>query len=175
MSRTLCVLLSGVMLFALHGCDNQPEEREPGKRGPGVMLDTDAYVWQVACPVLAGLVSSGKLVPNEKGQVAKNHLADAIQTIGSSAEFANFQALGVAAYAEADLHQNERLAGLSDVAKTFAEPNYMNIFTMQPADKCLENSENIQDGLTKKWFFSLQCQSTELSARLLYHNARHAV
>jgi hypothetical protein len=147
-AHLLLRLLSGVVVLVLQGCE--PDRVVPDTVSDrGVMLNTDA-VWHIACPVMAGLYTSGRLIPNWEGQVSAKEVRDGLQEIGCSAQIATFQAQGIASYAETDVHQNHRLSTPKDLVKNlFVNTRFANLFTMQPADSCFSNPENIENGVTK--------------------------
>jgi hypothetical protein len=112
---------------------------------PDRMLDTDPnIVWHITCPVLSGLFTSGKLVPNGRGQVSAGQLKTALQETGVSWQFAHFQSQGIMNYADTDVHQNERSGGLMNlILNSFFKTRYANLFTMQPADDCKVNPNGL--------------------------------
>jgi hypothetical protein len=95
----------------------------------------------IPCPILASLYRAGHLQPDEQtGAFTSDQLRQALQHTGTSFHNAFFQALGIAAYAHDDVHQNDRKFGpknLFHMAQLFHfPPLLLNLFTMQPKDDC---------------------------------------
>jgi len=103
---------------------------------------SDMTLPQIACPVMAAIVTRGLVNLDSQGRATQFDTMQALMKIGNSAPMAQFQALGIASFTDKDVHQVKRIRdGSMDMNSLYLNYNIWNAET-----DCDENRAFLSDG-----------------------------
>lgn len=91
----------------------------------------------IACPVIASMVTRGLLIPDSSGRVDQMGLIQGLMGIGNSKQMSGFQALGIAGFKSNDTYEVNRIRQKAPGAL------YFNLYNWNPHDSCFHQAPEL--------------------------------